>query len=195
MTEKQCPTCKTVLFEVLPFKTTQQEIAEFIQCSTTSDEIKQTVLKSKWLHPGLYCANGCYSELYEVDVLLPVMTLGESIAIANKYSYQHFAAFLETHGTNSRIAACIYCKKFGGATLEGESPTAIYRQATLKPLRNHKIIGSHCADERIQSLPGEWWYSKGQIQAECDFFEYNHLFKRAFKEVTGWSEYPDLTKT
>ena len=190
MTEKQCDVCNAIMFEAEPFKTTQQDIIEFAQQSSLPESQKQAIIQSKWIHPGYHCPNGCTTIFDEYLIPLPTMTRSESIAIVAKYSREHFSEFLKTHGQNSRVIACVFCKSFGGAVLEGESPTAVYRQPEHRPFRNKRIISAVCADWRIQELKSDWWYSTGKIQAECEYFVYDGTFKQVYKDVTGWSEYP-----
>jgi hypothetical protein len=117
------------------------------------------------------------------------MSFGESIAIATEYARKYFPAFLQTYGLNSRIVCCAFCKKFGGVRLEGESPTAIYRQPKLSPFLNKKIASANCSDPRINKLKTAWWYSQGTTQAECEYFKYADSFEWVHKDVTEWSEY------
>jgi hypothetical protein len=117
------------------------------------------------------------------------MSLDESIAIATDYARKYFPEFLQTHGLNSRIVCCVFCKNFGGVRLEGESPTAIYRQPKLNPFRKKRVISANCSDPRINELETAWWYSKGRTQAECEYFEYADSFKWVYKDMIGWSEY------
>jgi hypothetical protein len=194
MSTKRCQKCNAVLFEAEPFKTTQQAIIEFAQNSSLGDAEKQAILRDKWIHLGVYCLSGCTAILYEVFVRLPEMTTSKSLAIAAEYARKHFQEFIQMHGATSRIVACVNCGKFGGATLEGESKTALYRQRQHRLLRDRHILSAHCADERIQLLNRAWWYDVGEGQPECEYFEYDRLFKWVYKDVTGWSEYPDASE-
>ena len=177
------------MFEAEPFKTTQQEIIEFAQQSSLSDSEKQGIIESRWIHPGYYCPNGCTTILIEGPISLPSMSLAESIAIATEYARKHFPEFLQTHEVTSRIICCIFCQKFGGVRLEGESPTAVYHRPKLNPFRRKRIISANCSDPRINELKTAWWYSRGNMQAECEYFEYADSFKWVYKDITGWSEY------
>jgi hypothetical protein len=149
MSVKQCKVCNTRLFEVEPYKTTQQEIVEFArQCSLPEDQ-KQDIIQKRYLQ-----------------------------------------LFFETHGEKSRIVICVFCEKFGGVKLESETMTAVYRQPGLKPFCNKRISAAICSDSRIQKLQNHWWYSTGDTQAECAYFEDGDSYKWIYKDVTGWSEYP-----
>ena len=178
------------MFEVEPFKTTQQEILDFARHSTLPEAQKQAILKSKWIHPGFHCPNGCSAIFVDGPLPLPPMTLTESIAIATEYAKKHYPEFLDTHGLKSRVVCCIFCQKFGGARLQGETPTAVYHQPKLNPFRNKKITSANCSDPNINELNFAWWYSVGEFQAECEYFEYAISFEWVYKDVTGWSEYP-----
>ena len=190
MTEKTCDVCNSIMFEAQPFKTTQQDIIEFARQSSLPQSQKQTTLESRWIHPGYHCPNGCSAIFMDGPIALPSMSRDESLAIATKYARRYFPEFLETHGPNSQIVCCVFCQKFGGASLEGASPTALYRQPKLKPFRNQKIISAICSDPGINQLKTDWWYSKGSMQANCEYFEYDDSFKWVYKDVTSWSEYP-----
>ena len=189
MAEKQCDVCNAVMFEAEPFKTTQQEIIEFAQQSSLPDGEKQAIIQSRLIHPGCYCPNGCSTIFNDGPIPLPSMSLDESIAIATEYARKHFPEFLQTHGPNSRIVCCAFCQKFGGVIVHGESPTAVYHQPKLHPFRNKKIVSANCSDPRINELKTAWWYSRGSMQAECEYFEYADSFKWVYKDITGWSEY------
>lgn len=190
MANEQCPKCSSPLFIVEPFRTTQQEIIEFARRSSLSESEKQSIIQSKWMHPGYYCPNGCTRTFVEIPLSLPAMTTHESIAIAAEYAKKHLSIFIQTHGITSRIMACVFCEKFQGTVLQGEPPTSIYRQPKLNPFRNKKVASAYCSDPRIQQLRTEWWYSIGKTQAECDYFEFSYYFRWVYKDVTGWSEYP-----
>jgi len=192
MTEKQCDVCNAIMFEAEPFKTTQQEIVEFARQSSLPENQKQSIIQSRWIHPGYYCPNGCSTIFVDGTIPLPSMTLSDSITIATAYARVHFPEFLQTHGLNSRIVCCVFCQNFGGVRLEGESPTAVYRQPKLDPFRNKKIVSADCSDPRINELKTDWWYSKGKTQAECEYFEYADSFEWVYKDITGWSEYPPV---
>ena len=190
MTEKLCDVCNAIMFEAEPFKTTQQDIIEFAHRSSLPESQKQAIIQSRWIHPGYYCPNGCSTIFMDGPIPLPSMTLSESVEIATEFARRHFPEFLQTHGLNSRIVCCVFCQKFGGVRLEGESPTGVYHRPNLTPFRNKKIISAICSDPRINELKTDWWNSQGTSQAECDYFEYSDSFKWVYKDVTGWSEYP-----
>lgn len=191
MSEKRCEKCNSVIFEVEPFKTTQQAIIEFAQRSSLPEYEKKSIIQSKWMHPGYYCPNGCSTTLVDGPLPLPSMTPNESISIATEYARKYLEQFLQTHGTNSRIVACVFCKNFHGAVLEGESSTSVYHQPKHKPLCNKKAVFVNCSDLRIQELKNQFWYTTGKTRAECAYFKYDESFKWVYKDVTGWSEYPD----
>lgn len=190
MADERCPKCNAIMFEVQPFKTTQKEMVDFATHSSLSENEKQSIIQSKWMHPGSYCPNDCTKIFVDGPLPLPAMTIDESITIATEHAHKHLKEFLQTHGAKSRIVACVYCKKFEGAILEGESPTALYYRAQHIPFRIKKAIFVHCSDLRIQKLKNQFWYTTGRAQAECAYFEYDEKFKWVYKEVTGWSEYP-----
>jgi hypothetical protein len=189
MTKQRCDVCNSIMFEAKPFKTTQPDIIEFAQKSSLPEEQKQSILQNRWIHPGYYCPNGCSTVLVDSPIPLPPMSLEKQIATATIYIHEHFPEFLQTHDSTSRIVCCAFCQKFGGAILEDQSPTALYRQPDLSPFRNKKIVSAECSDPRIRNLTTKWWYSKGTIQAECRYFEYGTSFRWIYKSVTGWSEY------
>ena len=193
MVAKRCETCNSIMFEAEPFKTTPQDIVEFAHQSSLAEAHKQSLIHDKWIQPGLYCPNGCTTILDEVRIRLPEMTTSESIAIAAEYSRKHHQEFIQTHGANSRIVACVHCAKFGGAVIEGESRTALYHEPKYRSLHDSQVISARCADHRIQMLNRAWWYASGKEQPECDYFEYDRLFKWTYRAVTGWSEYPDTS--
>jgi hypothetical protein len=178
------------MFEVEPFKTTQQDIIEFAQQSSLPESQKQSIIKSRWIHPGSHCPNGCSAIFVERQIPLPAMSLSESVAIASEYARKHFPEFLQTHGSKSRIVCCAFCQNFGGVSVEGESPTALHHHPKLNPFRNKKIVSANCSDPRINELKTNWWYSEGKMQADCEYFRYGDSFKWVYKDVTGWNEYP-----
>ena len=189
---KRCQTCNSILFEVTPFITTQREIVEFAQSSSLSPSAKEAIIRDRWMPPGFYCPNGCTEILVERKLPVPEMTVAESIAIAQRYSQDHHPKFVETHGATSRLVACVHCVNFGGAIVEGRSPTAFYRNPEHRPLCNSRIISARCADRRIQAHHRDWWYDTGKQQPECEYFKYDRrLFMHTYKSVTGWSEYPE----
>lgn len=191
MSQKRCDVCNSILFIAEPFKTTQQEILEFARHSSLREHKKQSIINGKWIHPGYYCPNGCTEILNDGPIPLPPMTLEESMAIATKYAQTQFPEFLGTHGLTSRILCCTFCRKFRGARLEGENPDSEYHQPRFRPFRNKRIISAECADPRINELKIDWWYSSSTTQAECEYFEHMDSFEWVYKDMTGWSEYPE----
>lgn len=95
MSQKQCDVCNSILFVAEPFKTTQKEILEFARQSSLKEHQKQDIIKSKWIHPGYYCPNGCTEILMDGPISLPPMTLDEGMAIATKYAQTQFPEFLQ----------------------------------------------------------------------------------------------------
>ena len=187
----KCQMCNSVLFKVVPFKTTQREIVEFAQHSSLPPSERESIIRHRWMHAGLHCPNGCTEIFVEHgQIPLPKMTVSESIAIAQTYSREHYQEFVKTHGLNSRIVACVHCANFGGAIVEGQSQTAFYRNPKYRPLRDSRVISARCREVRIQALARAWWYDTGREKPECDYFKYDRLFEHAYKSVTGWSEYP-----
>lgn len=178
------------MFAVEPFKTTQRDIIKFAQQSSLPEGIRKTAIQNGWIHPGYYCPNNCRMILFDGPLLLPAMSLDESITIAIEFARRHFPQFLHTHGITSRIVCCVFCQKFGGVHLEGENPKAVYRQPRLKPFCNKRIISAVCSDPKIHELNTAWWYAKGKSQAKCDFFEHEISFEWVYKDITGWNEYP-----
>jgi len=189
MFPKRCKHCKSELFEVIPFKTTQQAIVEFAQQSALPD--KEAIIASRWMHPGLHCTNGCTLIFVEYRIDLPKMTTSEAMAIGQQYCQKHHHEFIETHGATSRIVACVHCINFKGAVIEDWHNTHLYSNPKHRPLRNHKVVQTSCIVTEIQQLEGTWWYDKGENQPECDFFQCDRLFEYVYKDVTGWSEYPE----
>jgi hypothetical protein len=179
------------LFEVIPFKTTQKEIIEFAQRGSLPSVLKDIFIHhSGEVHPGLYCPMGCTQILLELGPpQLPETTQNDALAIAQKYSQEHYQEFIKTHGDTSRIVACVHCANFGGAAVEGRSPIAHYKAPHLWPLRDSKIVSVQCSDPRIQTMSGSWWYDIGKEQPECEFFVPCRIFVYIYKSVTGWSEY------
>ena len=58
---KTCLTCGESLFSIVPGKTVQEEIINFAKKSRAWQENPDAV--KGWMHPGLYCPNGCVSVL------------------------------------------------------------------------------------------------------------------------------------
>jgi hypothetical protein len=188
---QRCDKCGSALFEVVPFKTTQREIVEFASKSSLPVSARDTILKERWLHAGLYCPKGCTTILVEHGSLpLPELTVPKAIAIAVQYAQQRHSEFIDTHGATARIIACVQCANFRGATIEDESTTALYRNPAYAPLRDHKLATANCTEPRIQELKREWWYDAGDGQPECDYFRCAKSFAAIYKVVTSWSEYP-----
>ena len=189
MSIQNCPICGSFLFAAIPFQTTHQEIVDFAQNSALLD--KEAVIQSRSIHPGVYCRNGCYRELWDYGSnLLPEINLDMALAIVKAYSLKYLVEFTETHGQTSRFLACVHCKKFDGASVKGQPQTSFYRNPSLKPLRDKEIVSARCVDPRIQALNTTWWYDQGHGQPDCPYFEYNSLFRFIFKRMTDWTEYP-----
>jgi hypothetical protein len=188
---QRCDVCNSPLFEVIPFKTTQQEIVNFIQQSSLPAKHKEMILQERWMHPGQYCPNGCTTILVEYGPpKLPDMTSSQAIAIGRTFSQRNHQEFIRAHGENSRIVACVHCRKFRSARLEGKSETALYRNPKFRPLQDSKIISAKCDDPHIQILNHAWWQDQGQEQPECPYFQPEPLFHWTYKSIIGWSEYP-----
>ena len=126
MSQERCDVCNSILFVAEPFKTTQLEVIEFARHSSLQEHEKQSIIKSKWIHSGYYCPNGCTEIVMDGPIPLPSMTLDERLAIASKYAQTQFPEFLQTHGLTSRILCCTFCRKFRGARLVGENPSSDY---------------------------------------------------------------------
>jgi hypothetical protein len=190
MEVQECPKCNASLFSAIPLQTTQAAIVEFARSSSLSN--KESIVRSRWLHPGRYCPNGCYRELweYESSSLLPKLSLFDELDVVKEYSARYLSEFTATQGQNSRCLACAQCKKFDGASVEGRQPTSFFRNPELKPLRDHRIVQARCIDPRIQVLARAWWYDQDNGKLKCEYFEPNWRFKSLYKRVTGWSEYP-----
>ena len=64
----RCKQCGKPLFHAEPHKTTKEQIREFARTSNLSD--KEQIEKEGWIHPGIYCPNGCTAVLmtYRDDV-------------------------------------------------------------------------------------------------------------------------------
>jgi len=55
----RCKECGEPLFHAIPHQTTKEQIREFARNSNWPDIEKADVEKEGWLHPGIYCPNGC----------------------------------------------------------------------------------------------------------------------------------------
>ena len=53
----RCKECGLPLFHAMPHKTTKDDIKEFARNSNLPD--KAEIEREGWLHPGIYCPNGC----------------------------------------------------------------------------------------------------------------------------------------
>lgn len=51
------------MFCAIPGKTTVEEIIAFAKSAPAFQN--SSVVKERWIHPGRYCPNGCYGELWE----------------------------------------------------------------------------------------------------------------------------------
>jgi hypothetical protein len=187
---QNCPQCHSLLFAAVPFKTTRHAIVEFAQGSSLPD--KEAIIEARWIHPGLYCPNGCYRELWEYgSALMPQLALDEALTVVQEYAVKYLADFTATHGQQSRCLACVHCKKFDGASLEGQPPDSFYRNPRLKPLSDKRFISARCKDPRIRALRRAWWYDQGENRPDCEYFMPDSLFKFIYQRITGWHEYPD----
>ncbi|VTR96930.1 ribosomal protein L7/L12 [Tuwongella immobilis] len=52
-----CARCGEPLFFAIPGRTTEQETVAFAQ--TSKSPAFRQVASAKWIHPGVYCSNGC----------------------------------------------------------------------------------------------------------------------------------------
>lgn len=52
-----CRQCGAALFYAVPGVTSENELIDFATHSAIAN--KATVLKDKWIHPGVYCPQGC----------------------------------------------------------------------------------------------------------------------------------------
>lgn len=52
-----CEICGSKLFRAIPGQTTKEEIKTFARNSKIKDAIE--VEREGWIHPGIYCPNGC----------------------------------------------------------------------------------------------------------------------------------------
>lgn len=55
----RCPKCGEILFGASPGETTQEQIREFARKSNLPE--KDEIERDGWIHPGVYCPNGCVS--------------------------------------------------------------------------------------------------------------------------------------
>ncbi len=187
---QNCPKCNSPLFAAIPFETTRQAIVEFAQHSSMLE--REVVIRGQWIHPGLYCPNGCYRELWDYgSALMPQLTLSEEMRVSQEYATKYLSDFTKTQGEHSRCLACIHCEKFDGASLDGQPPTSHYRNPKLRPFRDSRIVTARCRDLHIQALHHAWWYDQGRDQPECEYFTSNRTFRFVYKTVTGWSEFPE----
>jgi len=53
----RCKECGEPLFSVMPHKTTKEQIRKFARSSNLPN--KEEIEKDEWMHPGVYCSNGC----------------------------------------------------------------------------------------------------------------------------------------
>ena len=53
----RCKECGEPLFQAVPHKTTKEQIREFAHNSNLPD--KEQIESEEWIHPGVYCSNGC----------------------------------------------------------------------------------------------------------------------------------------
>lgn len=60
-TGDRCPKCGAPLFHAVPGLTTVEDIREFAAGSKLPD--KGQIAADGWIHPGVYCPNGCYEVL------------------------------------------------------------------------------------------------------------------------------------
>ena len=61
-----CSECGSVLFDAIPGYTTEEDIREFARNSKLPDA--EDIIKDGWIHPGLYCPNGCTEIFIEYDL-------------------------------------------------------------------------------------------------------------------------------
>lgn len=52
-----CRECGSPLFFAVPGLTSESELIEFVTQAAMAN--KETILRDKWIHPGVYCPNGC----------------------------------------------------------------------------------------------------------------------------------------
>ena len=189
---ERCKHCRAPLFEVVPGKTTQAEIAAFAhRCADPAR--RDAILKALWIHPGVHCPKGCTTVLVEYGQpeIPGKLSKSEQCHIAQRQVEMEHPEFITTHGPHSRLLACVHCRNFDGAQLVDEESDSKYRNPKYKPLINHRVRQAFCRVKSIQELPGEWWYDEGDGQASCPHFRPDRLFVYAYKTVTGWSEYPE----
>jgi hypothetical protein len=60
-----CATCGAFLFYVVPGRTSGEEIVAF--ASKTKSPSASTLASERWMHPGVYCPNGCGFALVELE--------------------------------------------------------------------------------------------------------------------------------
>jgi hypothetical protein len=53
----RCKECGEPLFHAIPHETTREQIIEFARNSNLPD--KDSIERNGWIHPGVYCPNGC----------------------------------------------------------------------------------------------------------------------------------------
>lgn len=61
---KHCPRCGEALFRAMPGETTRDEIATFIATARICKNLPKE--HPPWIHPGLYCPNGCVQQLWNL---------------------------------------------------------------------------------------------------------------------------------
>lgn len=189
--DSHCPVCNDPLFKVVPFETSQEAIVAFARKSNLPG--REGIVESRWMHPGVYCAQGCTEILVEYGrPELPAgLSVAEGCSIAQRHAKQRYSKFVATHGDRSRLVACVHCRHFDGATVEGWASESKYRNPKHRPLSTHRVRTAVCRVGPIQRLSGTWWYDEGQAQPKCAAFKPDTLFIFAYKAVMGWSEYSD----
>jgi hypothetical protein len=101
MEPQKCPKCKSLLFAAIPLQTTRQAIVEFAQNSSLRN--KEAIIRGRWIHPGVYCPNGCFKEYWDYhSAMMPELTVDEELTVIAEYSKQYLSDFTKTQGENSR---------------------------------------------------------------------------------------------
>ena len=59
-----CDVCHQPLFEAEPGVTTKEQIRKFVENSVYRSKRDE---ENDWIHPGIYCPNGCFAVMIQYD--------------------------------------------------------------------------------------------------------------------------------
>jgi hypothetical protein len=63
--KRTCRNCGATLFYVVPGKTSEEEIVAFAKTAKLPNASQ--IEADKWIHPGVYCPNGCGAVIVEIE--------------------------------------------------------------------------------------------------------------------------------